>query len=107
MNLKNCELKKIFAVLFISFSFSNDIDFLSKAASAIKDKKYKEALIYLDIAENDNKKNPDFLRLKALTYEILDKPDQAKKAWKKCHKYSVDTNMKREAKIHIQNLSNN
>ena len=107
MNLRNCKLKKIFAILFISFLFSNDIDFLSRATRAIKDKKYTEALIYLDRAENNNKKNPDFLRLKALTYEILDKPDQAKKARKKCYKYSKDINMRREAKIHIKNLSSN
>ncbi len=100
-------MKKIFAILFISFLFGNDIDFLSKATRAIKDKKYKEAIIYLNRAENDDKKNPDLLRLKALTYEILGKPYQAKKAWKKCYKYSIDTNMRREAKIHIQNLSNN
>ena len=100
-------MKKIFAILFISFLFSNDIDFLSKATRAIKDKKYKEALLHINMAEASNQKNPDFFRLKALIYEMLEEPDQAKKAWKKCYKYSSDKNMKREAKIHIYNLSHN
>ena len=85
----------------------DDIDLLSKATIAIKNKKYKEALTYLNKAEIDSQKNPDLLRLKALIYEMLEKPYQAKKAWRKCYKYSTDTNMRREAKIHIQNLSNN
>ena len=100
-------LKNIFAILFTSFLFSNDIDLLHKATRAIENKKYKEALTHINKAEDSNKKNPDFFRLKALVYEILGKPYQAKKAWKKCYKYSIDTNMRREAKIHIQNLSNN
>ena len=99
-------MKKIITILFISFLFSNDNDLLSKATSAIADKKYKEALLHIIEAEDSNQENPDFFRLKALLYEMLDEADQAKKAWKMCYKYSKDTNMKREAKIHIQNLSN-
>ena len=100
-------LKNIFAILFISFLFGNDIDLLHKATRAIEEKKYKEALKYINKAENSNKKNPDFFRLKALLYEVLGEPDLAKKAWERCYKFSEDTNMKREAKIHIQNLTNN
>ena len=99
-------LKKKFAILFISFLFSNNIDLLSKATRAIEDKKYKEALVHINKAEDSNQKNPDFFRLKALIHEMLGEPDQAKRAWKRCYKYSKDTNMKREAKIHIHNLSN-
>ena len=36
---------------------------------------------------------------------MLDEPKKAKKAWKKCLKYSNDKNMINEAKIHIQTLS--
>ena len=100
-------MKKVFAILFISFLFSNDDDLLSKTTRAIEYKKYKEALEYIIKAEDSNQKNPDFFRLKALIYEMLDEADQAKEAWKMCYKYSKDINMKREAKIHIQNLSNN
>ena len=100
-------MKKVFAIIFISFLFSNDNDLLLKATRAMEDKKYKEAILYIIEAEESNQKNPDFFRLKALIYEMLDETGQAKKAWKKCFKFSKDTNMKREAKIHIQNLSNN
>ena len=100
-------MKKIFAILFISFLYSNNIDLLSNATLAIKNKEYKKALAHINEAEKNNQKNPDFFRLKALVYEMLDEPEQAKKAWKRCYKFSDDTNIKREAKIHIQNLSNN
>ena len=36
---------------------------------------------------------------------MLDEPKKAKKAWKKCLKYSTDKNMINEAQIHIQSLS--
>ena len=101
------DIKKIFAILFISYLLGNDSDFLSKATLAIKNKKYKEALMHINKAEDSNQKNPDFFRLKALLYEMLGEPDLAKKAWKRCYKFSGNANMKREAKIHIQNLTNN
>ena len=101
-------MKKLFTILFIfiAFLFGNNIDLLSKATRALGDKNYKEALIYINKAEVNNQKNPDFFRLKALLHEMLKEPDQAKRAWKKCYKYSKDTNMRNEAKIHIHNLSN-
>ena len=98
-------MKKIIITLLASFLFGINNDWLTKATDAIKIEKYKEALIYIKKAQSNNQKNPDFFRLKALIYEMLDEPNQAKRAWKKCFKYSKDKNMKREAKIHIQNLS--
>ena len=86
--------------------FGNNVDLLLEATRAIEHKKYKEALIYINEAESNNQKNPDFFRLKALIHEMLEEPDQAMRAWKKCYKYSKDTNMRNEAKIHIHNLSN-
>ena len=100
-------MKKMFAILFVSYLLGNDSDFLSKATRAIKNKKYEEAIMHINKAEDSNQKNPDFFRLKALLYETLGEPDLAKKAWKRCYKFSEDKNMKREAKIHIQNLTNN
>ena len=98
-------MKKIIITLSLSFLFGIDNDLLIKATNAIKIGKYEEALIHINKAQNDNQKNPDFFRLKALIYEMLNEPNQAKKAWGKCLKYSKDKNMKNEAKIHIQNLS--
>ena len=101
-------MKKIFTILFISFLFSKDDNsFLSKATLAIKSRNYKEALVHISKAENNNQKNPELFRLKALTYEMLDEPLKARIAWKKCLKYAKDLNIKREAKIHIKNLSKN
>ena len=98
-------MKKIIMTLFVSFSLGIDNDLLTKATSAIKVGKFEEAIIYINKAQIDNQKNPDFFRLKALIHEMLDEPNQAKKAWGKCFKYSKDKDTKQEAKIHIQNLS--
>mgnify|MGYP006233144943 CR=1 FL=1 len=77
-------MKKLFTILFIfiAFLFGNNSDLLSKATRAIEGKKYKEAIIYINKAEANNQKNPDFFRLKALVHEMLEDPDQAKRAWK-------------------------
>ena len=98
-------MKKIIIPLFISFLFSMNNNLLTKATEAIKNNNYKEALIHINKAQNENLKNPDLYRLKGLIYEMLDEPKKAKKAWKKCLKYSTDKNMINEAKIHIQTLS--
>ena len=98
-------MKKIIMTLFASFLFGINNDLLTKATDALKVGKFEEAIIYINKAQISNQKNPDFFRLQALTYEMLDKPNQAKKAWKKCLKHSKNKNMKREATIHIQNLS--
>ena len=56
----------------------DDNSFLSKAARAIKNRNYKEALVHISKAENNNQKNPELFRLKALTYEMLDEPLKAR-----------------------------
>ncbi len=98
-------MKKIIMTLFASFLFGINNDLLTKATDALKVGKFEEAIIYINKAQINNQKNPDFFRLKALIHEMLDEPNQAKKAWGKCFKYSKDKNTKREAKIHIKNLS--
>ncbi|OUX30658.1 MAG: hypothetical protein CBE24_06305 [bacterium TMED264] len=98
-------MKKIITILFISFLFGIDNDLLIKTTHAVKIGKYEEAITYINKAENNNQKNPEFFRLKALIFEMLNEPYQAKKAWGKCLKYSKDKNMRHEARIHIQNLS--
>ena len=98
-------MKKIIMTLFASFLFGINNDLLTKATDALKVGKFEEAIIYINKAQISNQKNPDFFRLKALIHEMLDEPNQAKQAWEKCFKYSKDKNTKREAKIHIKNLS--
>ena len=91
-----------FLLLFLNASGS---DSLNKAAIAMKNGNYKKALDHINNANKTNYKNPDLYKMKALIHEILDEPNQAKKAWKKCLKYSTDENMNHEAKIHIKILS--
>ena len=71
----------------------------------MKNGNYKKALTHINNANKINSKNPDIYKMKALIHEILDEPNQAKKAWKKCLKYSTNKYMNDEAKIHIKNLS--
>ena len=98
-------MKKIIMLLFFSFQFGMNNDLLTKATHAIKNGNYEEALIHVNAAQNQNLKNPDLFRLEGLIYEMLNEPKKAKKAWRKCLKYSNDKNMINEAKIHIQTLS--
>ena len=77
---------KKYLLFYLFLLFSNDNSFLSKATLAIKSRNYKEALVHISKAENNNQKNLSFFRLKALTYEMLDEP-KGKNSWKKCLKY--------------------
>ena len=88
-----------------SFLFGQVNSFLEKASIAIKNGNYEEALIHVNKAQKEYLINPDIYRMEALIFEMLDEPKKAKKAWKKCLKYSNDKNMTNEAKIHIQTLS--
>ena len=91
--------------VFVSFLLGMDNDLLTKATHAIKNGNYEEALLHVSKAQNENLKNPDLYRLKGLIYEMLDEPKKAKKAWKRCLKYSIDKNMINEAKVHVKTLS--
>jgi len=99
-------MKKLIIGFLIVFLNATDNNLLTKAVNAMKQGNYKEALDNINKANSENLKNPDIYRMKALIHETLDNKAKAKKAWKKCLKYSTDNNMKREAKIHIKNLSN-
>ena len=98
-------MKKLIILFLTSFLFGNINNSLEKASLAIKNGNYEEALIHVNKAQNENLKNPDLYRMEALIFEMLDEPKKAKKAWKKCLKYSNNENMINEAKIHIQTLS--
>ena len=78
---------------------------VSKASAALKAGLFKDALEHISIAQEENPKNPDIHRMKALLHEALDQPKKALESWEACLEYSRDKNMRREARVHIENLT--
>jgi len=78
---------------------------VSKASAALKAGLFKDALEHISIAQEENPKNPDIHRMKALLHEALDQPKKALESWEACLEYSRDKNMRREAGVHIENLT--
>ena len=66
---------------------------------------FEESLKQIDHALNDNPKNAQVHKLRALLYEALEKKGKAIEAWNDCIKYSKDQNMIKEARIHLNHLN--
>ena len=98
-------MKKLYILLLAGIIFANNPDALTKASAALKVGMFREALLHVSDAQEENPTNPDVYRMKALLLEVLDEPKKALKAWKNCLEYSIDEHMSREANIHIQSLS--
>ena len=98
-------MEKLYILLLAGTVFANNPDALSKAAAALKVGMFREALLHVSDAQEENPTNPDVYRMKALLLEALDEPKNALEAWKNCLEYSTDEHISREANIHIQSLS--
>ena len=98
-------MKKLCILFLAGTVIANNPDALTKASAALKVGMFREALLHVSDAQEENPTNPDVYRMKALLLEVLDEPKKALKAWKNCLEYSIDEHMSREANIHIQNLS--
>ena len=92
-------------LLSVSLLNADNSNAVSKASSALKAGLFKDALEHISIAQEENPKNADIYRMKALLHEALDQPKKALESWKACLEYSRDKNMRREAKVHIKNLT--
>ena len=92
-------------LLIVNIIFSLPNDPFVKALSAMKAGLYKDALTHLAEAQNTDQNNPEIYRLKALLHEALDERKEAIDAWKNCLLFSKNRLIKKEAKIHIQNLT--
>ncbi|MBH09122.1 MAG: hypothetical protein CMG74_02010 [Candidatus Marinimicrobia bacterium] len=98
-------MKYLGFLLIINIIFSLPNDPFVKALSAMKAGLYKDALTHLGEAQNMDQNNPEIYRLKALLHETLDQKEDAIDAWENCFLYSNDRLIKKEAKVHIQNLN--
>ena len=96
-----------FLTLLLSASLlkADNSNAVSKASAALKAGLFKDALEHISIAQEENPKNPDIHRMKALLHEALDQPKKALESWEACLEYSRDKNMRREAGVHIENLT--
>jgi len=92
-------------IIFIGVLYADSSDSLLKASAALNAGMFEDALMHVSKAQKEEPTNPDVHQLKALLHEALDEPEDALEAWKECVKYSKDKKVKRQAKIHIQSLS--
>ena len=66
---------------------------------------FEESLKQLNYALDDDPKNAQVHKLRALLFEALEKKEKAIKAWNDCIRYSKDQSMIQEAKIHLNHLN--
>ena len=87
------------------FIYGQPEDYLKRAISAMETGLFEESLKQLNYALNDDPKNAQVHKLRALLFEALEKKEKAIKAWNDCMRYSKDQSMIQEAKIHLNHLN--
>tara|TARA_B100000579_G_scaffold200634_1_gene164040 strand:+ start:6 stop:344 length:339 start_codon:yes stop_codon:yes gene_type:complete len=88
-----------------AFTYGQSDNHLKRAISAMEIGLFEESLKQLNYALNDDPKNAQVHKLKALLYEALEKKEKAIEAWNDCIRYAKDKSMIREAKIHLNHLN--
>tara|TARA_B110000003_G_C16458911_1_gene461020 strand:- start:36 stop:374 length:339 start_codon:yes stop_codon:yes gene_type:complete len=87
------------------FTYGQSENHLKRAISAMETGLFEESLKQLNYALNDDPKNAQVHKLKALLFEALEKKEKAIKAWNDCIRFSKDQSMIQEAKIHLNYLN--
>ena len=87
------------------FTYGQSENHLKRAISAMETGLFEESLKQIDHALNDDPRNAQVHKLKALLYEALEKKRKAIEAWNDCIRYSKDQNMIKEARIHLNYLN--
>ena len=87
------------------FTYGQPENHLKRAISAMETGLFEESLKQLNYALNDDPKNAQVHKLRALLFEALEKKEKAIKAWNDCIRYSKDQNMIKEARIHLNYLN--
>ena len=95
----------IISISFSVFGYGQSDNHLKRAISAMETGLFEESLKQLDYALNDNPKNAQVHKLRALLYEALEKKEKAIEAWNDCIRYAKDQSMIKEAKIHLNHLN--
>ena len=87
------------------FTYGQSENNLRRAISAMETGLFEESLKQLNYALNNDPKNAQVHKLKALLYEALEKKEKAIEAWNDCIRYAIDQSMIQEAKIHLNHLN--
>jgi len=87
------------------FTYGQSENHLKRAISAMETGLFEESLKQLNYALDDNPKNAQVHKLRALLYEALEKKGKAIEAWNDCIRYAKDQSMIKEAKIHLNYLN--
>jgi tetratricopeptide (TPR) repeat protein len=95
----------IVSISFSVFIYGQSDNHLKRAISAMETGLFEESLKQLNYALNDDPKNAQVHKLRALLFEALEKKEKAIKAWNDCIRYSKDQSMIQEAKIHLNHLN--
>ena len=108
--MKNKIIKYIYPLIFLlsfflNFPFAQQKNHLHRAISAMEIGLFDESLKQLNKALKTDPTNAQIFKLKALLYEALNDNENAIISWNKCIKYSKDTNITNEAKIHLDYLN--
>ena len=95
----------IISISFSGFAYGQSDDHLKRAISAMETGLFEESLKQIDHALNDEPRNAQVHKLRALLYEALEKKVKAIEAWNDCIRYAKDQSMIMEAKIHLNHLN--
>ena len=87
------------------FTYGQSENHLKRAISAMETGLFEESLKQLNYALNDDPKNAQVHKLKALLFEALEKKDKAVHSWNDCIRFAKDQNMIKEAEIHLNYLN--
>jgi len=95
----------IASISFQSFASGQSEKYLKRAISAMETGLFEESLKQLSYALNDDPKNAQVHKLRALLFEALEKKEKAIKAWNDCIRFSKDQSIIKEAEIHLNHLN--
>ena len=95
----------ITSILLSVFIYGQSDNHLKRAISAMEIGLFEESLKQLNYALNDDPKNAQVHKLRALLYEALEKKEKAIEAWNDCIRYAKDQSIIQEAKIHLNHLN--
>ena len=102
-------IKKIFflvSLIFIPLSAQSGKQ-LEKVVFAMEAGLFQEALNQLVIAQSKEPNNAEIYKLKALLLEATNKNRKAIDAWNNCIKNTNNSDLIKEAKVHLKDLRDN
>ena len=95
----------ITSILLSAFTYGQSENHLKRAISAMETGLFEESLKQLNYALNDDPKNTQVHKLRALLFEALEEKENFLYQAEDCIRYSKDQSMIQEAKIHLNHLN--